>query len=295
MCANGSLRRVKEFSVDIEFPRLADTLVEGILKRWLKAVGEPVRKGEPLFEVETDKVNTEVESPYAGIVAELLVEEGEIAQVGQVLARLTTDEIPVGVHTALTGPARTNGTPPAAPANTMRMRIAERMLEARATIAQGSCVREVDLRAIERGTRSWTAFFVAAFARAANEPAIGVAVELPDGLVVPVVRDADTAGVDAITTTIRDLAARAREGTLRADDMGGATASVTNVGGGGTLMAFPLVAPGQQAILAPGAVRDGRAFVTLGYDRAHYDDFAADRLLARVAGELAALAEAPAR
>jgi 2-oxoglutarate dehydrogenase E2 component (dihydrolipoamide succinyltransferase) len=278
--------------VDVEFPRLADTLVEGIVKQWLKAVGDPVRKGEPLFEVETDKVNTEVESPYAGVLAEILVPEGDVAQVGQVLARLTCEEAtPVGVHTALTGPPpKQNGAAPAAPAN-MRMRIAERMLEARATIAQGSCVREVDLRHIVRGDRSWTAYFVAAFARAASESAVGVAVELPAGLVVPVVRDADVASVDDITASIRDLAARARAGTLTADDMGGAFASVTNVGGGGTLMAFPLVAPGQRAILAPGAVRDGHAYVTLGYDRAYYDDFAADRLLATVAGELAALAE----
>jgi len=283
--------------LDIEFPRLADTLVEGILKSWLKNVGDPVRKGEPLFEVETDKVNTEVESPYAGVLAEILVPEGDVAQVGQVLARLTSDDAtPVGVHTALTGPPAKNGAPPgaAAPAS-MRLRIAERMLEARATIAQGSCVRDVDLRDIERGERSWTAYFVAAFARAANVDAIGVAVELPDGLVVPVVREANVASVDEITASIRDLAARARAGTLRPDDMGGALASVTNVGGGGTLMAFPLVAPGQRAILAPGAVRDGHAYVTLGYDRAHYDDFAADRLLATIAGELAALAQSPAR
>jgi len=285
--------------VDVEFPRLADTLVEGILKRWLKNVGEPVRKGEPLFEVETDKVNTEVESPYAGVLAEILVPEGDVAQVGQLLARLTSDEeTPVGVHTALTGPpaknGATNGAATAAPAS-MRLRIAERMLEARATIAQGSCVREIDLRDIVRGERSWTAYFVAAFARAANESAVGVAVELPDGLVVPVVREANVASVDEITAAIRDLAARARAGTLRPDDMGGAFASVTNVGGGGTLMAFPLVAPGQRAILAPGAVRDGHAYVTLGYDRAHYDDFGADRLLGTIASELAALARSPAR
>jgi pyruvate/2-oxoglutarate dehydrogenase complex dihydrolipoamide acyltransferase (E2) component len=281
--------------VDVEFPRLADTLVEGIVKSWLKNVGDPVRKGEPLFEVETDKVNTEVESPYDGVLAEILVAEGELAQVGQLLARLTSDaEVPVGVHTALTGPARS--APPApAPAASMRVRIAERMLEARATIAQGSCVREIDLRGIERGERSWTAYFVAAFARAANESAVGVAVDVPDGLVVPVVRDANTASVDDISASIRDLAARARSGSLRAEDMGGAGASVTNVGGGGTLMAFPLVAPGQRAILAPGAVRDGHAFVTLGYDRTHYDDFAADRLLARIAGELAALGSSPVR
>jgi len=281
--------------LDVEFPRLADTLVEGILKRWLKNVGEPVRKGEPLFEVETDKVNTEVESPYAGVLSEILVPEGDVAQVGQILARLTSDdETPVGVHTALTGPPAKNGSAPVAPAS-MRLRIAERMLEARATIAQGSCVREVDLRDIVRGERSWTAYFVAAFARAANVDAIGVAVELPDGLVVPVVREANVASVDEITASIRDLAARARAGTLRPDDMGGAFASVTNVGGGGTLMAFPLVAPGQRAILAPGAVRDGHAYVTLGYDRVHYEDFAADRLLATIAGELAALAQSPAR
>ncbi|MGB8266103.1 MAG: biotin/lipoyl-containing protein, partial [Candidatus Velthaea sp.] len=98
--------------MDVEFPRLADTLVEGIVKSWLKNVGDPVRKGEPLFEVETDKVNTEVESPYDGVLAEILVAEGELAQVGQLLARLTSDaEVPVGVHTALTGPARS--APPA--------------------------------------------------------------------------------------------------------------------------------------------------------------------------------------
>ena len=64
---------------------------------------------------------------------------------------------------------------------------------------------------------------------------------------------------------------------------------MTNVGGGGTLMAFPLVNPGEPGILAQGAIRDGRCFVTLCYDRRRYDDYTADRLLARVAEELARL------
>jgi len=63
---------------------------------------------------------------------------------------------------------------------------------------------------------------------------------------------------------------------------------VTNVGGGGTLMAFPLVSPGERAILAAGAVSDGRCYLTLCYDRRAYDDWAADRLLAGVATELLA-------
>jgi pyruvate/2-oxoglutarate dehydrogenase complex dihydrolipoamide acyltransferase (E2) component len=54
----------------------------------------------------------------------------------------------------------------------------------------------------------------------------------------------------------------------------------------GTLMAFPLLNPGQPGILAPGAIRDGRCYVTLCYDRRAMDDYAADRLLARVTEEL---------
>jgi len=51
---------------------------------------------------------------------------------------------------------------------------------------------------------------------------------------------------------------------------------VTNVGATGTLLAFPLVAPGEPAILAPGAIVDGHCWLALCYDRAHYDEYAAD-------------------
>jgi pyruvate/2-oxoglutarate dehydrogenase complex dihydrolipoamide acyltransferase (E2) component len=64
---------------------------------------------------------------------------------------------------------------------------------------------------------------------------------------------------------------------------------VTNVGAAGTLLAFPLVAPGEPAILAPGAIADGRCWLALCYDRAHYDEYAADRLLASVAARFSAL------
>jgi pyruvate/2-oxoglutarate dehydrogenase complex dihydrolipoamide acyltransferase (E2) component len=165
----------------------------------------------------------------------------------------------------------------------MRRRIAERMTEARATIAQGSCARLVDLSAIERHGASWTAYFVKAFAQALEADRIGVAVEVPNGLVVPVVPDARDASPHDISVRIADLAARARANTLTAVDVGGAAATVTNVGATGTLLAFPLIAPGEPAILAPGAIVDGRCWLALCYDRARYDEYAADRLLAAVA------------
>jgi pyruvate/2-oxoglutarate dehydrogenase complex dihydrolipoamide acyltransferase (E2) component len=171
----------------------------------------------------------------------------------------------------------------------MRRRIAERMTEARATIAQGSCARLVDVSGFERRGASWTAYFVKAFAQALEADRIGIAVEVPGGLVVPVVPDARDASPHDISVRIADLAERARTGALTANDVGGAAATVTNVGAMGTLLAFPLVAPGEPAILAPGAIADGRCWLALCYDRAHYDEYAADRLLATIAERLAAV------
>jgi pyruvate/2-oxoglutarate dehydrogenase complex dihydrolipoamide acyltransferase (E2) component len=171
----------------------------------------------------------------------------------------------------------------------MRRRIAERMTEARATIAQGSCARRVSLAGIERRGRSWNAYFVKAFAQALEADRIGIAVAIAGGLLVPVVNGARSASLDDISETIADLAMRARDGTLSAADVGGAAATVTNIGASGTLLAFPLVPPGEAAILAPGAIVDGSAWLALCYDRRRYDEFEADRLLAQVIERLEAL------
>ncbi|MFN2460035.1 MAG: 2-oxo acid dehydrogenase subunit E2 [Candidatus Velthaea sp.] len=272
---------------DVEFPRLADTLVEGIVSAWYKRPGDAVTKGEPLFAVETDKVNADVEAPAAGTLGEILVAEGAVAQVGQVIARIgTPNGSAAGVHTAVTAPSALAAPPQADALGPMRRRIAERMLEARATIAQGACTRIVDLSRIDRGERSWTAYFVKALAVAANVANVGVAVEIPGGLVVPVVHDAQRLSVDAISERIRDTAGRAREHALTPADVTGGEYTVTNVGASGTLLAFPLVNPGQPAILAPGAIVDGCCWLTLCYDRARYDEYAADELLRRTADEL---------
>jgi pyruvate dehydrogenase E2 component (dihydrolipoamide acetyltransferase) len=129
--------------MDLELPRLADTLVEGTVTRWLKKAGERVREGEALVEIETDKVNSELAAPADGVLAEILVPEGETVPVGRLLARIsTTGEQPVapppaGVA-APTAAARRSG------------RLAEHLRQSAAAVPQGACVREVAATALER-------------------------------------------------------------------------------------------------------------------------------------------------
>jgi pyruvate dehydrogenase E2 component (dihydrolipoamide acetyltransferase) len=67
-------------------PQLGETVTEGTITRWMKAVGDTVTRDEPLFEVSTDKVDSEVPSPAAGVLTEILVPEGETVEVGVRLA-----------------------------------------------------------------------------------------------------------------------------------------------------------------------------------------------------------------
>ncbi|MGH9108714.1 MAG: biotin/lipoyl-containing protein, partial [Acidimicrobiales bacterium] len=67
-------------------PQLGETVTEGTITRWIKAVGEEVARDEPLFEVSTDKVDSEVPAPASGVLSEILVQEGETVEVGARLA-----------------------------------------------------------------------------------------------------------------------------------------------------------------------------------------------------------------
>ena len=67
-------------------PQLGETVTEGTITRWMKEVGDAVERDEPLFEVSTDKVDSEVPSPAAGVLSEILVPEGETVEVGVKLA-----------------------------------------------------------------------------------------------------------------------------------------------------------------------------------------------------------------
>ncbi|MBI4259188.1 MAG: 2-oxoglutarate dehydrogenase, E2 component, dihydrolipoamide succinyltransferase, partial [Actinobacteria bacterium] len=69
-------------------PQLGETVVEGTIIKWLKREGESIERDEPLFEISTDKVDTEVPSPVAGTIARILVPEGETVSVGTELAQI---------------------------------------------------------------------------------------------------------------------------------------------------------------------------------------------------------------
>jgi 2-oxoglutarate dehydrogenase E2 component (dihydrolipoamide succinyltransferase) len=72
--------------MDVTMPQLGETVTEGTITRWFKAVGDKIEADEPLFEVSTDKVDSEVPSPQAGYLAEIVVPEGETVPVGARLA-----------------------------------------------------------------------------------------------------------------------------------------------------------------------------------------------------------------
>jgi len=168
---------------DIVMPQLGMTMTEGSVTQWLKGVGDLVEKDEPLFVVQTDKVDMDVESPYQGYVAELLVKEEIVVPVGTVIARLSESKQSMGAaeeeHRRLrvsprarriarelgVDPAALTGTgemgrvreadvraaaavpPPetiAGPAPLVRRRIAERMEESVRTVPQFCVRREVD-------------------------------------------------------------------------------------------------------------------------------------------------------
>ena len=73
---------------DITMPKLGETVTEGTIGSWLKQAGDTVEFDDPLFEVSTDKVDSEIPSPYDGVMLEILVAEGETVPVGTVLARI---------------------------------------------------------------------------------------------------------------------------------------------------------------------------------------------------------------
>ncbi|MGD0985162.1 MAG: dihydrolipoamide acetyltransferase family protein [Acidimicrobiales bacterium] len=102
---------------DITMPQLGETVTEGTIIRWMKKVGDAIAYDEPLFEVSTDKVDSEVPSPTSGYLAEILVAEGATVDVGTKLA-VVTDQVPsAGVaREPLGAPADSPPPPAAAPA-----------------------------------------------------------------------------------------------------------------------------------------------------------------------------------
>ena len=391
---------------EVRMPALGESVTEGTVTTWLKSVGDAVDADEPLLEVSTDKVDSEVPSPVAGFLAEIRVPEDETVEVGTVVAIISSSapsaapvaeatapaapvtpaapaapaapatpaasaapvdpfpnastlaqtasaapvvETPVAVtgsayvtpivrklarelgvdlasvsgtgvggrvrredieaaaaaaRAAVAAPAApaASAAPAAAQANAvrepsplrgttekmsrLRQTIARRMVESLQTAAQLTTVIEVDVTKIAAlRARSKDAFlakhgtkltFLPFFVKAATEALayhpkinatindkevtyfdyehVGIAVDTPRGLLVPVIKNAGDKDIAGIAASINDLAARTRDSKIGPDELSGSTFTVTNTGSGGALFDTPVLNMPETAIMGVGTI-----------------------------------------
>ncbi len=267
---------------------------EATVSEWFKKVGDPVRKGEALFALETDKASQEVEAEVSGVLREIKVPAGETVDVGTVVGLISSGTEAAPISAAGAAGAREPVPPPKEivpepveriPLTGMRKTIAERMLASLRDSAQLTLTTEVDVTASEEKRPegvSITAIMVQVAARALQEHPrlnasleegqillwerrdIGVAVDLQEGgLVVPVIQDPGSKSVSQINSELKSLAAKAQRGELSETDLSGATFTITNLGMYGVDAFTPILDPPQIAILGMGrwidkpAVADG--------------------------------------
>lgn len=380
-------------AIDVVMPKMGESITEGTIIAWYKQPGDTIEVDETILEIGTDKVDTEVPSPAAGVLQEILVEEGETVEVGTVIARIgsevaaassataprveeteesapqpaeasagdgavreaapeevdiqrrgsdgrfysplvrsiaekeglsmqelesiegsgregrvTKEDVLSYIEQRQAAPARkTAPSPepterPMAPAggdgyegrveiiemDRMRQIIADHMVRSKATSPHVTSFAEADVtnlvRLRERNKKAfqeregvkltYTPFFVEAAVEALREHPIvnasvednkiilkkdlhiGIAVAIgKQGLVAPVIRNAEQKNLVGLTHTAADLADRARNKQLQPDELQGGTFTLTNIGTLGSLMGTPIINQPQVAIMATGAIK----------------------------------------
>ncbi|GAB2967958.1 2-oxo acid dehydrogenase subunit E2 [Amycolatopsis acidiphila] len=292
-------------TTQVTMPALGENVTEGLITRWLKQAGDTVLEDEPLLEVATDKVDTEVPAPFAGTIRELLAHENDTVAVGDPLAVVDPAGAGEGPYAdAPPAPAPAPAPPPPAPAapprepvaegvrtekmSRLRQTIAKRMVSSLQVSAQLTTVLEADVTRLARlraetkdafrartGTRlSFLPFFAkAAIEALAEHPMLnasvrednteatyyrdchlGIAVDTPRGLLVPVVRNAGELDIEGLALAIADVAERTRDGKISPDELAGGTFTLTNTGSRGALFDTPIINQPQTGILGTGAV-----------------------------------------
>src|SRR5580700_9267095 len=103
-------------AVSVSMPQLGESVSEGTVTRWLKKEGERVERDEPLLEISTDKVDTEIPSPAAGILRSITVAEDETVAVGAELATIDDGDGAGAAQGSAAAPAATDGASAPAPA-----------------------------------------------------------------------------------------------------------------------------------------------------------------------------------
>ena len=272
-------------AMKVMMPQLGETVQEGTVTGWYKKVGDPVRADEPLFDVETDKVSTEIPAPANGVLAAILVQTGVAVPVGTTLAVIETGA--AAVKPTAPAPAEPAPAPAVAAAEAdetrvalskIRRQTAAHMVRSIATSAHVLQAVEVDFARVEQARAAAKLTYLPFIARAVCEAIaefpwvnasfaedalivhkrvhLGIAVDLDfQGLIVPVVRDAQRRSVGELAMEMRRLAAAARAGSLKPDEVAGATYTLSNSGTYGTFLTAPIISQPQVAILSSDSVR----------------------------------------
>ena len=97
--------------IDVVMPQMGESIVEGTLTRWIKHPGDKVERDEPLFEISTDKVDTEIPSPAAGVLSEVLVQEGTTVSINTVVARIGDGAAPAPAAAPAAAPSQQQAKP----------------------------------------------------------------------------------------------------------------------------------------------------------------------------------------
>jgi pyruvate/2-oxoglutarate dehydrogenase complex dihydrolipoamide acyltransferase (E2) component len=280
-------------AVEIHVPELGESVADATVGRWLKQEGDQVKSGEPLVELETDKINFEVEAEQDGVLQSIAKGEGETVNVGEVIGTIGEGD---GQVAAQPKEAQPQGEAEAEAPK------AEERAEAEQPEAAPEAEETDGHREMEDGASIGA---LKAFPKINSELQgdelilkhyydIGVAVNTEEGLVVPVVRDADKLGFADIERGIGELAQKARERRLSLEDLQGGTFTITNGGIFGSLVSTPILNTPQVGILGMHKIQeravvvDGEIqvrpmmYLTLSYDHRIVDGADAVRFLVRI-------------
>jgi pyruvate dehydrogenase E2 component (dihydrolipoamide acetyltransferase) len=283
-------------ATEVRLPQAGMGMTDGTVMEWLKDVGDEVRKGECIAEVEAAKTTVEIEAPCDGILARILAPEGTLVPVREVMALIVAPGEPAGqppdagevqVVPAARRLAREHGIEPGPGASVLplvgtRGVIARRMLASLQGSAQYTLVRAVDVTHLadqhDRGALPGGVTYTDAVARAvvlslAEHPNLnahitgeqvwiaptidlGIGIDTEDGLVVGVLRNAGDLGLAELAATRRAITERVRAGQAGVDELQGSTFTISNLGSLGIDAFTPIINPPEIAILGVGRITD---------------------------------------
>src|SRR2546428_356377 len=288
--------------IDVLMPQMGESIAEGTVSKWLKKIGDAVKRDEPLFEISTDKVDAEIPAPAAGVLAEIKVQEGQTVPVQTLVAVVGTAKGAVASSPAPPPPIAPIDHPVVErwpgdrvePFSKIRKITADHMIMSRRVSAHVTSLFEVDYTQVaelrrrhkqayaERGANlTYLAFIAKACAETLRQHPvvnaavsghniiyrrdinIGIAVALEWGLIVPVIKHADELSLVGMARAINDLGERARAKKLSPDEIQRGTFTITNPGVFGSYAGVPIINQPQVAILGVGAIEKRPKVVTL--------------------------------